>query len=405
MNVLLKLGVVLVVGLLGAKIARMFKLPNVTGYLVAGLCLGVSFARVVNALDLDALGVISEVALAIIAFSIGSEFVLKDIRKLGKSVVVITVLEALGAVAAVFAVMYFVFKQPFAFSVVIASMSASTAPAATVLVMRQYRAQGPLTQTILPVVALDDVVGIMCFGLASSVARLSLGDNASVLQMLTQPAVEIFGSLALGAVLGVLLTWLANTAADRDELQGITLGAIAAATGLASYLDLSPLLTCIAMGTVLANLKRNSSRVFGSVNDFAAPVYVLFFALAGASLDMSILRTVGAIGVAYIFARASGKMLGAAVGAKAVKADENVVKYLGLALLPQGGVSIGLAVLVRQILPQYAPAVTTIIMFSVMIYEILGPICAKIAIQKAGEIGGMDKVNQRHVPIVEELVF
>lgn len=407
MNVLLKLGIILVIGILGGKIARSFKLPNVSGYLAAGLFLGPSFLKLVSAQDVDALAVISEVALAIIAFSIGSEFVLQDMLKLGKSIVVITLLEVIGAIAVVFSVMYFGLKQPFAFSIVIASMSAATAPAATLLVIRQYRAQGLLTKTILPVVALDDVFGIMAFGIAMSVARLSMGStNHTLLQMLVQPAVEIVGSLGLGAVLGVLLTWAAKGAADRDELQGISLAAIAIATGLANYLKLSPLLTCITMGTVLVNLKRNSARVFGSVHDFAAPVYVLFFALAGASLDLKILIQVGMMGIAYIFARAGGKMLGAAVGAKMVNADENVAKYLGLALLSQGGISIGLSVLVRQLLPEYAAAITTIIMFSVLIYEVTGPIFAKIAIEKAGEINGMDKArDEQQLPVVEELVF
>ena len=202
MNVLLKLGVILIVGLLGGKIARLFKLPNVSGYLVAGLLLGTSFFKIVSPADVDAFAVISEVALAIIAFSIGSEFLLKDMRKLGKSIVVITLLEVIGAVAVVFSIMYFGFKQPFAFSIVIASMSAATAPAATLLVMRQYRARGPLTSTVLPVVALDDVFGIMAFGIAMSVARLSMGSNLSLLQMLVQPGVEIFGSLALERSLG-----------------------------------------------------------------------------------------------------------------------------------------------------------------------------------------------------------
>ena len=160
------------------------------------------------------------------------------------------------------------------------------------------------------------------------------------------------------------------------------------------------------MGTALVNLQPNSARVFGSVNDFAAPVYVLFFALAGASLDLGILMKVGVMGVFYIFARAAGKMIGAAAGAKMVNAHPNVTKDLGLALLPQGGISIGLSVLVRQLLPEYAPAITTIIMFSVLIYEVTGPIFAKIAIAKAGEINGMDKAGDHQaVPVVEELVF
>lgn len=391
LDVLLKIGVVLVVGLIGGKLARMLKLPNVSGYLVAGLFLGPSFFKFISAADSESLAVISEVALAIIAFSIGSEFILKDMLKLGKSIVIITLLEVIGAIAVVFSLMYFVFGQPFAFSIVIASMSAATAPAATLMVIRQYRADGPLTRTILPVVALDDVFGIMAFGIALSLARLSVGGSEStLLQMLAKPVVEIVGSLGVGLVLGFVLAFVAKKAGDRDELQGMSLAAIAVATGLSNRLGLSPLLTNIVMGTVLVNVMRHSARVFSSVNDFASPVYILFFTLAGASLDLAILLSVGLMGIAYIIARALGKGIGAYAGARSVKSPDTVRKYLGLGLLPQGGISIGLSVLVRQYLPQYAVPITTIIMFSVLVYEVSGPIFAKIAISKAGEIGGMD---------------
>jgi Kef-type K+ transport system membrane component KefB len=209
--------------------------------------------------------------------------------------------------------------------------------------------------------------------------------------MLVMPLVEIVGSLALGTALGFLLARIARRAGDRDELQGLSLCAIAVATGLSNLLGLSALLTNIMMGTILVNVMVHSIRVFTSVNDFASPVYVLFFTLAGASLDVRILMSVGVMGVAYIFARAAGKVIGASVGARLTKAPETVVKYLGFTLLPQGGISIGLSVLVRQFLPEYAVAITTIIMFSVLVYEVSGPIFAKLAIGKAGEIGGMDR--------------
>lgn len=402
---LFKICIVLVIGAIGGKIARFFKLPNVSGYLVAGLFLGPSFFKYISAGDIESFSVINELALAIIAFSIGSEFIIKDMLKLGKSIVIITLAEVVGAIALVFSVMYFLFEQPFAFSIVIAAMSAATAPAATLLVIKQFRAQGPLTKTILPVVALDDVFGIIAFGVAMSLAKLSIGNNeVSLYQMLSGPLIEIGGSIILGLGLGVLLSFVAKKSSSRDELQSMSLAAIGIATGLSSFWGFSPLLTCIMMGTTLVNMLHKSKRVFDSVSDFASPVYVLFFTLAGASLDLSILAKVGLMGIAYIFARAGGKALGAWIGAKSVKADEVVTKYLGLALLPQGGISIGLIVLVRQQLPEYAMAISTIIMFSVLIYEVSGPIFAKIAIEKAGEINGENK-QKEHIKInkVEEI--
>lgn len=395
LNLLLKICIVLLVGAMGGKVANLFKLPNVSGYLVAGLFLGPSFFHYVKSGDIETFSVISELALAIIAFSIGSEFIIKDMLKLGKSIMIITLAEVIGAVVIVFSVMYFIFNQPFAFSIVIASMSAATAPAATLLVIKQFNAKGPLTKTVLPVVALDDVFGIIAFGIAMSLAKLSVGNQQfSAFTMFSEPFIEIGGSIVLGLILGALLSLISKRAKGRDEMQIITLAAIGIATGLSTYLNLSPLLTCITMGTTLVNLVHKSKRIFDSVEDFASPVYVLFFTLAGASLDLSVLAAVGLMGLAYIVARAAGKMLGAWVGAKSVKADTAVRKYLGLTLLPQGGISIGLIVLVRQQLPEFATSISTIIMFSVLVYEISGPIFAKIALQKAGEIDGGKKAKE-----------
>ena len=395
LNLLLKISIVMLVGIIGGKVARVFKLPNVSGYLVAGLFLGPSFFKFISSSDIESYTVINELALAVIAFSIGNEFVIKDMLKLGKSIVIITLAEVIGAVSIVFVVMYYVLNQPFAFSIIIAAMSAATAPAATLLVIRQYKAHGPLTRTVLPVVALDDVFGIIAFGIAMSLAKLSIGQQCfSIIQMISGPIIEIGGSCLLGLFLGVLLVFLKKKSSGRDEIQAISLMAIGIATGVSKSLGLSPLLTCIMMGATITNTLKNSKRVFDSINDFVSPVYILFFTLAGASLDMKILASVGLIGVAYVFARAGGKIFGAYSSAKVLKADPMVTKYLGFALLPQGGISIGLLVLVRQQLPQYAVAISTIIMFSVLIYEVSGPIFAKIAIQKAGEINGLKKKEE-----------
>lgn len=392
MNLLFKISIVMFFGIIGGKVSRFFKLPNVSGYLVAGLFLGPSFIKLINSHDIKSFSVISELALAVIAFSIGNEFIIKDMLKLGKSLVFITLAEVLGAIILVFSVMFYIFNQPFAFSIVIASMSAATAPAATLLVMKQYKAHGPLTNTILPVVALDDVFGIIAFGIAMSLAKLSIGKvDFSIMQMISEPAIEILGSIILGLVLGVILVILARKSIGRDELQVISLMAIGMATGISNLLGLSPLLTCIVMGTTLVNTFKNSKRVFDSINDFASPIYLLFFTLAGASLDLSVFISVGFIGIAYVLARAAGKMFGAWSSSKALKSDPMVTKYLGLALLPQGGISIGLLVLVNQQLPEFSVPISTIIMFSVLIYEVTGPIFAKLAIQRAGEINGIDK--------------
>lgn len=393
MNVLLKIAIVMVVGIIGGKLAKMLKLPNVSGYLVAGLFLGPSFFNFVSSQDLNSFSIINEMALAAIAFSIGNEFIWKEIKKIGKSIFVITLMEVIGAVLVVFSIMFFLFKQPFSFSIIIASMSAATAPAATLLVMRQYNAKGPLTSAILPVVALDDVFGIAIFGIALSLARMTdSAESFSIPAMIFQPLLEIGGSVLLGFVLGIILVFVTGKILkSKDEIQAVSLAAVGLSTGLSILLHISPLLTSIVMGTVLVNFKQKPGKIFESVNTFATPLYLLFFTLAGASLDLSILKTVGLMGIAYVIARGGGKMLGAWAGAEMVNEVPVIKKYLGLALLPQGGISIGLLVLVRQYLPAHSAAINAIIMFSVLIYEVSGPIFAKIAISKAGEINIPEK--------------
>jgi Kef-type K+ transport system membrane component KefB len=389
LDLLFKLSIVIFIGIIGGRIANYFKLPNVSGYIIGGLLIGPSFLNLIKAGEAADFNIVNEVALAAIAFSIGSEFLLKDIIKTGKDVLIITVAEVMGAVILVFLVTYFIFKQSFEFSLVIASMSAATAPAGILMVIRELKAQGPLVRTILPVVAIDDAIGIMVFGISMSIAKLTSGVGSfSIIQIIWAPLFEIIGSLLLGGILGFLLSYLAPKARGRDELLSMVLGFILIGTGAANYLEVSPLLTCMALGAMLINLMQNANRVFNLIADFTPPIYLLFFTLAGASLNLSVLTKVGALGIGYILARAVGKVIGATLGAKYVNCDEKVTKYLGMSLLTQGGISIGLSMIVSKELPQFSESIITVILFSVLIYEIAGPILAKIAIQKAGEESG-----------------
>lgn len=402
MGVILKLSIVLIVGIIGGKIAERFKLPNVSGYIVFGLLLGPSIFKLFSSTsEVAQYDIISEIALSIIAFSIGSEFIISEMKKLGKKIVIITLMEVIGAVLVVFSVMYFICKQDIAFSLIIASMSAATAPAATLLVMQQFRAHGPLTRTILPVVALDDIFGIIAFGIASAVAFiLKSPEPMTVGEMILGPTIEIFGSILLGLVIGFGLAIVVKFLKRKSGLQSISIAAILVGTGLAKLVGASPLLTNIVIGTVIVNVLPNHEKVFKSVNDLAEPIYVLFFTIAGAKLNLSVLKQVGLVGLAYISARATGKWLGSSVGAQMVNAEAPVKKYLGLALLPQGGVSIGLLVIVSQNFafdPQLVSWITTIIMFSVLFYETTGPIFAKIALSKAGEVNGLDRLEQKEL--------
>ena len=396
LSMLFKLGIIVLVGIGGGRVANYFKLPNVSGYIVAGLLIGPSFLNIIQGGDISSLNILNEMALAAIAFSIGNEFLIKDMKRVGKDVFIITVAEVAGAVIVVFIVMHFILRQSVPFSLVIASMSAATAPAGIVMVVRELNASGPLTKTILPIVAIDDALGIMVFGVFLSLAKIFSGvASFSLVQVIFSPLFEIIGSVVLGLIIGVAMGYVVKKARNKEELLIITVGFILLASGAANSLNLSPLLTSMMVGATLVNVKQNPSRVFGAINEFTPPINLMFFTLAGASLDIRVLFTVGALGIGYIIARAAGKYLGATFGAKAVCAGEKIEKYLGMSLLTQGGISIGLSIIVRNQLPNLSDAIITVILFSVLVYEIIGPILAKIAITKAGEVNGMLRKRQK----------
>ncbi len=425
-----KISIVLLVGFIGSIIARKLKLPSVSGFLVLGLLLGPSLGIIfkgypgfITKAENESLNFISQIALAFIAFSIGAEFSLKSLKKVGKPVLIMTTTEVIGAVLVVFSALFFLPKptaimsggyNPFssanlAFGLILASMSAATAPAATLMVIRQYRAYGPVTKAILPITALDDIFGIIVFGFFLSFSQLLLpsGELPPVWLMILKPFIEVFGSIGFGMLIGFLLSIVANKFDKiRDDLQVLTLLAVFMTIG-GSYLinyflephgiALSQLLANIMVGTMITNVARKPDRTFSAINDFATPFYVMFFTLAGAGLDLGILGAnplLLAIAFVYILARAFGKWLGIFVGAHIVKAPKSIKRYLGIALLPQGGVSIGLlAVVFVQMYPLY-PEISAIIMLSILVYETFGPLFAKFAIEKAGEIGGLDRLEQ-----------
>lgn len=428
MLLIFKVAVVLLVGFIGGKVAKRFKLPEVSGYLVFGLILGPSLMLLfgggegfITSIDQNTLKFISEIALAFIAFSIGSEFSISQMKKVGKKINTITMLEVIGVVIAVFLILFFIPKpepimtgyQPFssgniAFGLILASMSAATAPAATLMVMRQYRAYGPLTKTVLPVTALDDIYGIVIFGFFISIAQmLTSTTSMPVWLMITKPFIEVFGSIIIGMVLGFVLSKIVvKFDKIRDDMQVLSIIAVFLGIGVSVLLNnyfsqynlgISSLLINIMIGTMIANMVKKPQGVFNSLNDFTTPFYVVFFTLAGASLNLGIIKTsvlVSILAVAYIIARGFGKYTGARVGAKITDAEPAVQKYLGFALLPQGGVSLGLLVVVSSQMPTFYPLISTIIMLSILIYETTGPIFAKYAISKAGEINGLDKLDQ-----------
>lgn len=435
---LLKLAAVLIIGFIGGQVAKLLKLPNVSGYLVFGLLLGPSlgliipgFEGIISSTDQVNLKFISEIALAFIAFSIGSEFNVKSIKKSGKEESILTAFEVFGAVLLVFTFMllfpkpqsfqtsqgltaYNPFSKPnIAFSMILASMSAATAPAATLMVIRQYRAYGPVTKKILPITALDDIFGIVIFGFFISIAQILVPAEGArqvhIALMITKPLIEVFGSILIGSAIGYVLSVVAKRFdRERDDIQVLAVASVILSIGLISLLNsenvlgqygisFSPLLSNIMTGAFIANLTRRPARTFSAVNDFTTPFYIVFFTMAGASLDLGIIKTewlIAVISVVYILARGFGKYFGIYAGALVAKSNDNIRKNLGLALLPQGGVSIGLLVIVSTSMSTMYPLISTIIMLSVLVYETSGPIFAKLAISRSGEINGLDKLDE-----------
>ncbi|AKL96859.1 transporter, CPA2 family [Clostridium aceticum] len=395
MNVLVKISIVLLMGILGGRLAKVLHLPYVTGYLLGGLLIGPSFTNVITDTNIKVFSIVNEIALAAIAFNIGSEFLIEELMKVGKKIFIVTLAEVVGAVTIVFFTSYFLLHQPFELSIILASIAAATAPAATMMIIKQYNTSGPLTKTILPVVAIDDALCVMSFGIAMALAKISFGQGeTSFLKMITLPFVEIFGSLILGFAIGFMLTFLANKTKTEDELLTFVLAFILAGGGLARVLHLSPILTCMMIGATLTNLMQNHRKVFHIIGKFTPPIYLFFFTLAGASLHLNSLGKLGLLGIGYILARSIGKIFGAGLGAKAMGYSNVIVKNLGFSLLPQAGVAIGLAMIAKQEVPQIGNTISTVILGGVFVFELVGPIMAKFALNRAGEIHQITETSQ-----------
>ncbi|HHV62614.1 MAG TPA: cation:proton antiporter [Firmicutes bacterium] len=389
MNIILNGGLLLLVGFLAGKLANVLKFPAVTGYLIGGILIGPS---VFNFLSHDMLRAsiwISHGALALIAFSIGSQFTIGNIRRLGARVIWIATLEALGGLFAVMLAMIFVFRQPVPVALLYGAIAAATAPAATLMVIRELRASGPMTDTLLAVVAIDDPICVIAFGIASGLsAMLMKGTALSLGNMILGPLWEITRALGLGLMIGLGVSLAVKWIQREADVQVLVLGAIFVSTGLALILGLSPLLTCMALGSAVGNASRRGDKVFEAITALDTPVYVAFFTLSGAGLHVELLRRVGLLGIGYVAFRVLGKILGASLGATVTRAPGVVRRYLGLGLVPQAGVALGLSLLVKQQFPGIGDVISTTIVASTVIYELIGPVCSKIGISLAGEAGG-----------------
>lgn len=382
----LYIGIAMAFGLLFNRLTKLVNLPNVTGYLVAGLLIGPFVLNILPDTAVSDMSVISEVALGFIAFSIGGEFRFADIKKIGKSVIIITLFQALLAAAAVTAaVLAFGYDAPLAFT--LGAIATATAPAATLLVVRQYNAKGPVTNMLLPVVALDDAIGLILFAIMLSVSQvLADGTQLTFSGMVLEPLKEIVFSLLIGSALGLIMTFAISFFKSRANRSCVVICFVLVGVALADLFDLSSLLLCMMISAIFVNFSRFSAPVMECCDRWTPPLFLMFFVLSGAELDISVLPTVGLLGVIYLIARSLGKYFGAYFGALTVKSNPAIRKYLGFSLLPQAGVAIGMSLIVVEKLPQYGKEIRAVVLAATLIYELIGPLVTKVALTKAGEI-------------------
>ncbi|PNR93980.1 cation:proton antiporter [Petrotoga sp. 9PWA.NaAc.5.4] len=389
MHMLFYLAIIILTGIVVSKILGKFKLPNVTGYLIAGILIGPSILGLIPSNVIGNFSVISEMALAFIAYSIGSELNLERLKKIGKGILPITFFESFFPMLFVSLGTIFIFKQPIFMGIILGAISAATAPAATIMVIKQYHARGPVVETLLPVVALDDAAAIMYFGIASSIGKALIDKSAtiSIINMILIPLLEIILALLLGLLTGIIVAFISKKVKGEDELLSLIIAFIFLISGIAIQLNLSSLLTCMMFGATLANIIPSNRKVFTTIEQFTPPILILFFVISGVELNFSVLKTVGILGIVYVILRSLGKFFGAYIGSAISNSPKTVKQFLGLTLLPQAGVAIGLSMIAQNILPSpYGEQIRSIVLGGVIIYELIGPYIVRITLVKAGEI-------------------
>lgn len=386
MNTLLCLAAAMALGLLLTRLAKKVNLPNVTAYLIAGLIVGPYCLNLFSENMLAGISELTSIALGFIAFSIGGEFKWESLKRVGVKALIITIFQAIAALAAVDVVLILCgFDLPL--SLTLGAIATATAPAATLMVVRQYRAQGTMTNTLLSVVAMDDAIGLAAFAISLAMAQsLTSGAAPTVQNMLISPLLEIGLSLVVGAALGTVLSFLLRFFRSRANRLSLMIAAVFAGVALSDCWGLSALLTCMAIGAAMVNLRADSGALIENTDRWTPPLFMLFFIISGAELDLQVLTNVGLLGVLYLVARSLGKYFGSALGACVVKSEPKIRKYLGLTLLPQAGVAIGMAQVVIAKLPEYGEVIRAVVLCATLVYELVGPVITRVALSRAGEI-------------------
>ena len=419
MNTLLSVSIALLAGLLMTRLFKPLKLPSVTAYLIAGVligpfclgALGIHGLGFNSSADLETLALISEVALGFIAFSIGNEFRLEDLKKTGKQALIIGIFQALVATLFVDLALLGVYlimpdKLTAAQAITLGAIATATAPAATLMVVRQFKAHGPLTKLLLPIVALDDAIGLIVFAVSFGIAKTMVSGQMDLISIIINPLIEITLSLVLGALMGWVLTQLEKLFNSNTNRLNLTIGVVFLTASLsmlefhigAVHISFSSLLTCMMLGTVFCNICSLSHDLMAASDKWTSPLFAIFFVISGAELELSVFAdwAIVVIGIVYIIFRSLGKYLGTLGSAKATKCSPEICKYLGITLLPQAGVALGMCTIAAAQCPEQGGLIRNITLFAVLIYELFGPMFTKMALTAAGEIKPMsDEVKQR----------
>ena len=419
------LSVALLAGLLLSRLAKKVHLPAVTAYLVAGVLIGpFVLGRIgipgigITVEQIEGFGLISDLALGFIAFSMGSEFRIAQLKKIGKQATFIGVFQALFTTVIVDAALiglHLIITDKFSIdaAIVLGAVATATAPAATLMVVKQYKAKGPVTDILLPVVALDDAVGLVVFAISFGIAR-SLGTGSvNVTSVILEPVLEVILSLLLGFVMGLLFTLCEKYFHSRSKRMAVSVTFVMLTVAISSmsfeigsiHIGFSSLLACMMLGTVFCNICEVSEELMERADRWTTPVLILFFVISGAELELSVFADVMVIliGAVYIISRSLGKYFGAGISARLSKCDPNVVKYLGITLLPQAGVALGMAIKAIELGPEGA-IVRNITLFAVLVYEIVGPYLTKVALTKAGDINEEGRQSARDLHLASKKV-
>ncbi len=390
MDELTSLGLILLLALLAGHLVRVFRIPEVTGYLLAGVALGPSLLGWLNQQNLIALGVVSEVALGLILFSIGGVFEFSLFRRIGRQVLVLTLVESALAAVLVTGGMLFL-GQPWQVSFLLGAVAIATAPASTLMVIRECDSAGPLTDNLLGIIAVNNLLCITTYSLVAAGIDLTSDTNGSTFLLKAYHSLftlvwELVGSAALGYLIGLLLAGWSRHVTESGEMLILLAGSILLCVGVARVLALSPLVASLAVGATMANLAERSKHLFETLSGTDPPFYAMFFVLAGAELNVALIPAMGVVGIVYLFGRAGGKFIGASIAARRLGLAPKVQRFLGFGLLAQAGLAVGLTFAINHRFTAFAPVVSTIVLASVAVYEMVGPISTRFALVRAGEV-------------------